>query len=125
MESRRRADLRIGDEPAELRGILDGVAVQGGDDVAGTESCIEGRGVAIHLRDHRAVSGGADRLLVDRHVFYAEVDGPATHFAVFQEVVDDMAYKLARDGEADALVSAALREDARIDPDELAARVNQ
>ena len=48
-------------------------------------------------------------------------DRSAPHLAVLHQVVDDAARQVARHGEADALIAAALAEDAGVDADQLAA----
>ena len=52
-------------------------------------------------------------------------DRSAPHLAVLHQVVDDVPREVARHGEADALIAAALAEDAGVDADQLAARVDQ
>ena len=52
-------------------------------------------------------------------------DRAAPDFAVLLQLAEDLAGEVARHGEADALVAAALAEDRRVDADQLAARVDE
>ena len=52
-------------------------------------------------------------------------DRAAPHLAVLHQIVDDALREIARHGEADPLIAAALAEDAGVDADQLAARVDQ
>ena len=113
---------------ATIRKSCDGsstaLAVEGGDYVPGTEAGRIGLRVPGHLHDEDPPD--PDRAYGLRHLRSQLIDdqtadGAAAHFPVLDQVVDDAAREVARHRESDALVAAALAEDAGVDADELAA----
>src|SRR4029078_2845557 len=103
-------------------------AVHFENDVAGAEARGIGVRVARHLVDERGAGVRGAEIFGDLRSQRGDVDTgnrAALDFTVFQEIVHHVAREVARDGEPDSLVAAALAEDGGVDPDQLAARVDE
>ncbi len=122
------SDFRVSHQSKKLRRVRHRLSIERDDDVASPDAGLERLGIATHLRDQRAV--GARRAVLARQVrsqpFDPEIaDRSAPHFAVLLQFINHSTRQVARDREADSLVSAALAEDAGVDADHFAARVHQ
>src|SRR5687768_16977976 len=122
------ADRGIGNQARELARVNDGCTVEADDDVAWFQSRAERRRVARQLPDDDARRVVDPKLVGEllRHRDETDATNPAAaHLSVLLEVRENPPREIARDGEADPLVATALREDHRVDADQLATRVDQ
>src|ERR1022692_3914618 len=125
----RGADRRGGHGGDQLVAVGDGLAVDGGNDVAVLHAGLLAGAARDYLGyeyaffDARHFQVRARLVGVARCEVYA--DGAADDFAVLDDVVVDLRRHVDGQGEADALVSAVARGDGGIDADELAADVQQ
>src|SRR5438445_4014143 len=121
------ADGRLGHKVAELSGVLDDPPVELDDHVPALQPGAPGRAVGQYVADQDALGLGHAELfgevlgqLLDRHT-----EVPADDLAPLEQLFHHRPDHVARHGEADPHVAAALAEDGRIDANELAPRVDQ
>src|SRR5688572_27841379 len=120
------SDLRIADQPRELAAILDRRAVEADDDIARAKTGGVGRRITPHHLDQhtpRAWHAELPRHHGRQRRDFDVANRPSPHLPVLGEVADNPAGEVARDGEADSLVTAALAEDGGVDSHQLAAGV--
>src|SRR5580658_5243902 len=126
-EANRRTGLAAGDLIHQILAVLDGAAVDGGDDVAWLQSALVGRAAGLHLLNEYAALEAVDA--VDRAGKpFAELDadGAACDLvAGADEIVVDVNDGVRRHGETDALVAGRLRVDGRVHADHFAVHVQQ
>src|SRR5690606_9598078 len=117
LELRPGAGGRGGDLEAQRTHVADGLAVEGGEDVAGLEPGPGGGGVLVDLADEDAAAavvaetGGE----IGGEVLEDDAEVAADDAAVGDEALHDVAGHVDGDGEADAHVSAGAGEDGGVD----------
>src|SRR5262249_44781491 len=114
--------------PVQLRRVGDRLPVECDDHVAGPNTSLVRFGRALHPNHESAIAVGGAELLghARREVIQGDtIYRPAANSAVLHQVVDHVPREIARDGEPDALISAALAEDPGVDADELAPSVDE
>src|SRR3954469_13034621 len=127
-ESRRAADRGVLDLARQLAAVENRLAVEADDDIARPQPGACRRGVSREPGDddpprvRRAELCG--KLRRERRDFDV-ADRAAAHLAVLLQFAEHLACQVARHREADALVPAALAVNRGIDPDQLAASVDE
>ena len=112
----------------ELPAVLDRLAVERQHDVADAQAGRAGRAVAIDVGRRSPPTPAAGRAPAAITGVIDCTTAPmraAAHAAVAAQLVVDRAHDVARRGEAEPLVAAALREDERVDADHAARGVHQ
>ena len=126
-ETNARSGAAAGDVVDQVVAILDGAAVDGGDDVAGLDAALVGGPAGLHLLDEHAVLESVDAIDgAGEAGAERDADRPARDFvAGADEVVVDGDDGVGRHGEPDALVAGGLRVDGGVDADDFAVHVEQ
>src|SRR5580658_9702207 len=121
------ADAQQADGVAQLAVGLHWLAVHRGDHVAGTDAGLVGRRALDDLRHQCADRARqAERVGDIRcHGVHADAELAALHRAELDQLVHDAVRHVHRDGEADADVAAAARQNRGVDADQLAAQIDQ
>src|SRR6516225_2652021 len=122
-----RARTHPGDRARELAEALDLTAVDGEDDVPGSDAGARRRAVLPH-RGHQCTTGpveaeGFGELGID--VLDGDADTTAYHAAGLDELLLDVTCHIDRDGEGDAHEAAGTAEDLRVDADHFARQVKE
>src|SRR5437899_2841130 len=121
------ADRRVGDDARQILRVLDLLAVELDDDVAGLDAGGLGRPPVVDAGNQRAagrldVEAFGDLVgdLLDPHA-----EPAAAQFAELPELIDHAGHRLRRHREAEADRTAGRRDDQRVDADHLAFEVEQ
>src|ERR1043165_7255858 len=124
---RLRAGLDLRDERRELARLVDRLAVEADDDVAGLEAGLLRRAAGLDLGDERAARSVEAEGLGERRRYFlhADAEASALDLAVREQLLLDADRRIDRDGEGDALEAARARVDLRVDADHLALHVEE
>src|SRR5262245_8162342 len=128
IQGRGAADRRVLDHSLKRPAVGDGVSVEGDDDVSRSEASGKRRSVTAHpLHQHPSCVGRPEflRSLRRQRCEFDVADVAPANLAVLQEIVDHAPREVAGNREPDALITAALAEDRRVDADQLAAHVDE
>src|SRR5262249_8659656 len=120
-------DSRIGDDAGEILRVLDVLAVELHDDVAGLDAGGLCRALLVDASDQRAARGLDVEACGDlaRHALDATAEPAAAQLAELAKLIDDAGHGLRRHGKADADRAAGRRDDQRVDADDLAFEIEQ
>src|SRR6202051_821841 len=121
------ADRGVGDHARQILRLLDVLAVELDDDVAGLDPCRFRRALVLDAGDQGAARG------LDVEAFGdlvgdgldADAEPAAAEFAELPQRIDDAGHRLRRHRKADADRTAGGRDDQRVDADYLAVEVEQ
>src|SRR5205823_15081546 len=121
------ADPQQADGVAQLAVGLHRLPVDGGDDVTGADAGLVGRRSLDHLRHQRSHGAAEPERMGDirGHRIHAHAQLAALDRAVLDELLHHAARHVRRNGEADADVAPAARQDRGVDSDQLTAQVYQ
>src|SRR5262245_43950867 len=121
------AHRRVGDDARQVLHLLDVLAVELDDDIAGLDAGRLGRPLVIDARHQRAARGFEPEAFGDvvGDLLDAHAEPAAAHLAELAQLIDDGDRVLGRDRKADADRAARWRVDRRVDADDLAVHVEQ
>ena len=121
------ADRRIGDDARQVAHLLDVLAVELDDHVAGLDAGGLGRALVVDAGDQRAVRRLDAEAFGDLvgHLLDAHAEPAAPRLAELAQLVDHRHRGLRRHRKADADRAAGRRDDRGIDADDLAVEIEQ
>src|SRR5215211_4513639 len=121
------ADSGIGDDAREILWILDVLAVELDDDIAGLDACRLGRSLVIDAGNQRAARGLDVEAFADLvgDLLDTDAEPAATKLAELAELIDHDGDRLGGHGETKTDRAAGRRDDQRVDADDLAFEVEQ
>src|SRR6202035_2839395 len=115
------------DDSLQNSGVLDGLAANGGEDIAGLYARLGGRSMVHDLSDHDAGVLGhfqtSSHLRIQLADLHAEV--AAMHDAIGAQLLEDAFGEIAGDGQANALEAAGTGFDRGVDAHDLAFQVHE
>src|SRR4051812_46090417 len=121
------ADSGIGDDAREILWILDVLAVELDDDIAGLDACRLCRSLVIDAGDQRAARGLDVEAFGDLvgDLLDADAEPAAAELAELPELIDHGGDRLGRHGETKTDRAAGRRDDQRVDAHDLALEIEQ